>query len=342
MNGAKRETDLMARSIAAATISSTSPAARIANGAKYGSSVTKFAWVKKRSVLTVKYSAASRVTTTMLPSRSVRKRSAISRGRLRRFSGPAGGDALGAAAASAGDAAGACSSVRTSLMRERCARLRRGHAGRRRRALVAALRVVVRADRRLVEELQAGVDVGDARQRVRDLVHVQLQHRQEALQVRLLVDREVDLVAGQQLLGDRREVVAAALDALLAQVVLLDRLGEALRAAGVDGEVALRVRMAGRVGVDHRQLGRDGRACRDDVRLDARVGLEGLAGAVDARLDVRRARRRDEQRDVAGGHELRDALAHLLAGDEQVLADVRQAGVARGVGVVGDDGDLGL
>src|SRR4051795_9607233 len=278
MNGANRYTDPIDRSISTATIRSTSPAARIANGAKYGSSVTKFACVKKRSVLTVKYSAAIRVTTTMLPSRSVRKRSAISRGRLPRFSGPAGGVAVGAAAAPAGDAAGACSSVRTSLMRERCARLRRGHAGRRRRALVAALRVVVRADRRLVEELQAGVDGGDARQRVRDLVHVQLEHRQEALQVRLLVDREVDLVAGEQLLRDRGQVVAAALDALLAQVVLLDRLREALRAACVDGEVALRVGVAGRVGVDHRQLGRHGRARRDHVRRDARVRLERLGG----------------------------------------------------------------
>src|SRR3954453_1650019 len=329
MNGANRYTEPIDRSISPATIRSTSPAARIANGAKYGSSVTKFACVKKRSVLTVKYSAASSVTTTMLPPRSVRKRSAISRGRLRRFSGAAGGDAVGVAAAPAGDAPGACSSVRTSLMRERYAGLRRGHTRRRRRPLVAALRVVVRADRRLVEELQAGVDVGDARQRVRDLVHVQLEHRQEALQVRLLVDREVDLVAGQQLLGDRREVVAAALESLLGEFVFLDSLGESLRAGGVDGEVAFRVRMAGGVGVDHRQLGRHSRAGRDDVRLDARVGLERLAGAVDARLDVRRARRRDEQRDVARRDELGDALAHLLAGDEQVLADVGQPGVAR-------------
>src|SRR3954471_1723445 len=336
MKGVNRNTDPIDRSISPATMSSTSPAARIANGAKYGSSVTKFAWVKKRSVLTVKYSAASRVTTTMLPSRSVRKRSAISRGRLRRFSGPAGGVAAGAPAAPAGCAPGACSSVRTSLMGERYAGLRRGHTRRRRRPLVAALRVVVRADRRLVEELQAGVDVGDARQRVRDLVHVQLEHRQEALQVRLLIDREVDLVAGEQLLRDRREVVAAALDALGAQVALLDRLREALGRAGVDGEVALRVRVAGGVGVDHRQLGRQRRAGRDDVRLDARVRLERLARAVDPRLDVRLARRRDEQGDVAGRHELRDALAHLLARDEQVLADVRQAGVARRVGVVAD------
>jgi hypothetical protein len=38
--------------------------------------------------------------------------------------------------------------------------------------------------------------------------------RDEALQVRLLVDREVDLVRRQQLLRDRREVVAPPLTPL--------------------------------------------------------------------------------------------------------------------------------
>src|SRR3954449_4889551 len=267
MNGANRNTDPIDRSISPATIRSTSPAARIANGAKYGSSVLKLSCVKKRSFFTAKYSAASTVTTTMLPSRRVRNRVAISRapGRAARGS-RSGGAAEGALT-------GAPPPVRTSLMRSRVA-LRRRHAGRRRRALVAALRVVVGRDRGLVEELQARVDVGNAGQRVRRLVHVELQDRQEPLQVRLLVDREVDLVVGEQLLRHRREVVAAALDALAAQVALLDRLGEALRAAGVDREVALRVRVPRRVGVDRRELRRQRRARRDDVRLDRRVRLQ--------------------------------------------------------------------
>src|SRR3954452_18617468 len=109
------------------------------------------------------------VTTMMLPSRSVRKRRAMSRapGRGAREDGSGCDGAPGAGV-------GAPPSVRTSLMRPVFPRLRGGHARRRRGALVAALRVVVRGDRRLVEELQARVHVGDARQGARDLVHVEL------------------------------------------------------------------------------------------------------------------------------------------------------------------------
>ena len=95
------------------------------------------------------------------------------------------------------------------------------------------------------------------------------------------------------------------------------------------------------VGLDRRQLLREGRSGRDDVRLDARVLLERRLSAVDARLDVQRARGGDEQRDVTGRDELGDVVPHLLPGDEQVLADVGQARVAGGVGVVGDHRDLG-
>ena len=70
--------------------------------------------------------------------------------------------------------------------------------------------------------------------------------------------------------------------------------------------------------------------------------LFSVLGAVDARLDVGLPRRRDEQRHVARRHELRDVLAHLLAGDEQVLADVGQARVLGRVRVVGNHGDLRL
>ena len=72
------------------------------------------------------------------------------------------------------------------------------------------------------------------------------------------------------------------------------------------------------------------------------MALERVLGAVDPRLDVGRARGRDEQRDLAAvGEQLDDVLAHLLAGDEQVLADVGQAAGLRLVGVVGDDRDPG-
>src|SRR4029078_13446932 len=81
-------------------------------------------------------------------------------------------------------------------------------------AFVSALGVVVWDNGCLIQELQSGVGVGDAAEAARCLIHEKLQDRNEALQVRLLIDREVDLVGGGQLLGDRREVVAAALDAL--------------------------------------------------------------------------------------------------------------------------------
>ena len=80
----------------------------------------------------------------------------------------------------------------------------------------------------------------------------------------------------------------------------------------------------------------------DDVRLDARDLPEDAEGAVDPRLDVGLPGRGDEQRDVAGGDETLDPLAHRHAGGEQVLADVGEPPVARLVRVVGEDRDLGL
>jgi hypothetical protein len=55
-------------------IRKTSPAARIANGAKYGSSVLKFSVVRNASVVTEKYAATASVITMTLPSRSVSSR----------------------------------------------------------------------------------------------------------------------------------------------------------------------------------------------------------------------------------------------------------------------------
>src|SRR5215212_550185 len=136
MNGANRYTDPIDRSISPATISSTSPTARIANGAKYGSSVTKFACEKKRSVFSEKYSAARIVTTTMLPSRSVRNRRASSRAPGRRAE-------EGVPPPPAGTVAEEGAAIGSGL----------GHARRRRGPLVAALGVVVIGDGRLIEEL---------------------------------------------------------------------------------------------------------------------------------------------------------------------------------------------
>ena len=111
---------------------------------------------------------------------------------------------------------------------------------------------------------------------------------------------------------------------------------------GVDGEVALGLRVALGVGLDDRQLRRQLCAGGDDVRLDARDLPEDAEGAVDPRLDVGLPGRGDEQRDVARGDETLDPLAHRHAGGEQVLADVGQPRVALLVRVVGEDRDLGL
>src|ERR1700727_1230291 len=111
------------------------------------------------------------------------------------------------------------------------------------RALVAAFGRAVRNDRGLVEEFQSGVRLGDAGQPLRRVVHVELEDREKALQVGLLVDRELDVPGGEQLLGDRRQVIPAADPSLGFQTLLLDRLGDALGAARVNGEHALGARM---------------------------------------------------------------------------------------------------
>src|SRR3954449_1166442 len=98
MNGVKRKTDPIDRSISPEIINSASPAARIAKGAKYGSRVLKLSAVKKRSFLIEKYTIARTVTTMMLPSRSVRNRLASS---------PAPGRGARAGAGGAGAPAGA-------------------------------------------------------------------------------------------------------------------------------------------------------------------------------------------------------------------------------------------
>ena len=139
---------------------------------------------------------------------------------------------------------------------------------------------------------------------------------------------------------DRQQVVAAALDALGLQAALLHRLRDALGRAGVHGEEALDVGMALHVGVDLRELAGQVGAGRDHVDLVA-LALERRLRAVDARLDVGLAGRRDEEPDPAALRDHRgDALAHLDARVEEILADVGEALVLRrAVGVVGDDGD---
>src|SRR4051794_15259917 len=150
MNGENRKVDPIDRPISPATISSTSPDARMANGAKNGSSVTKLPCVKKRSVFSVKYAIASRVTTMMLPSRSVRNRRAT-------LSPPAPPAKARSRRPPTGSPADAWPGGLALLIS-----LGLGHADRGAAALEARLGRVVGHDGGLVEELQAGVDVGHA------------------------------------------------------------------------------------------------------------------------------------------------------------------------------------
>src|SRR5438105_1036532 len=117
------------------------------------------------------------VTTMMLPSRRVRNRCA----RLRappRWAQPLAGP-VGSALA------GGVPSDATAIVTPPLGLL--AHPSRRAGAFVPALGGDVGLDRCLVEELDAGVHVGDAGQALRRLVHVELEDRQEPLQVGLLV-----------------------------------------------------------------------------------------------------------------------------------------------------------
>src|SRR5215216_1896651 len=139
----------------------------------------------------------------------------------------------------------------------------------------------------LGDELQARVHLAGAGQAAGDLVDVELDDRIEALEVGLLVDREVDLVVLEELERLREGVVSAALDALVAELVLLDHLGDALGRARVDREHPLHVLVADVVPVDARQLLVELGAGGDRLVLDvgARV-LDRFDRAVDPRLDV--------------------------------------------------------
>src|SRR5262249_51111427 len=160
---------------------------------------------------------------------------------------------------------------------------------------------------------------------------VQGEHRQEALQVRLLVDGEVQAAALDRLQRYRGQVEAARRDLAL-QAVLLDHLANRLGRTGVHREDPLQGGLVGQqVGVDGGVLLRQGGARRLRGEVDVLAGgLDRLLGAVDPRLDVGRARGGDEaDRVTAVRHAGHDPLPQGLPGQEQVLADVGEPVGAR-------------
>jgi hypothetical protein len=157
-----------------------------------------------------------------------------------------------------------------------------------------------------------------------------------------LIDREVQEPFVDQLERAGQQVVPAA-DHLPAQAVLLDDLSDALCVTGVDGEHPGQLLVAEVVGVDRRELLAQVGVGRDDLGVDrlARLLDRGHC-AVDAGLNVQRARRRDEQCHVT----LRDLGCDLLAHGEarlvESLADVRHPRLRAGprsIGVVGQHRD---
>src|SRR5215207_2309784 len=93
------------------------------------------------------------------------------------------------------------------------------------------------------DEDQARVRLGRPCDPARDLVQIHLHDREEALQIRLLVDGEVYVPGLHELQDLRQEVVPAGLDSLVVQSELLHHLGDALRAPRVHGEHAGHVLM---------------------------------------------------------------------------------------------------
>src|SRR5207244_11822099 len=107
-------------------------------------------------------------------------------------------------------------------------------------SLESGLRVQVRVEVVLGDEEQASGGLRRLRQSTGQLVQAQLHHREEALQIGLLVNREVKVAAFDQLQGRGQQVVAASVNTRGRKVVGLHDLGHALRAAGVDRERPLR------------------------------------------------------------------------------------------------------
>src|SRR5215207_4295506 len=332
MNAASANTCPTDRSISPEIIRKTSPAAMIAVAAMNVPSVCRFAVEAKSVTVYRKYTYSATPTTAMLSSRRSSATAATRANVARRRLGPGGAAVSGLGS----------ESVVVTLVVLLVQMLREGPLGLLddllvlRRPLEARRAAEVGRGVVLGEELQAGVHVAGAGEGAGDLRQEQLDDRIEPLDVGLLVDREVELVVAQQLERLGQRVVAAALHALVAQLVLLDDLADRLRRAGVDREHALDVLVAEVVRVDARELLVELGTAGDRLVLDVLAGLlDRVDRAVDAWLDVQRAGRGDEQRDLAGRDQLDDPLAHLDARQEQVLADVGEA-VVRRVGVVGD------
>src|SRR5271170_1297929 len=141
----------------------------------------------------------------------------------------------------------------------------------------------VRADVGLGDEAQPGVGVGRGNQPAGQVVHVQVEGRQETLQVGVLVDGEVDRAGLDGAERHRGEVESAGRQA--GQARPGQRLGEELGGSGVNRERALDALVAEQVGLLRRELNR-GRRAGGDFAHRVAGRLQHGRGTVVARLDV--------------------------------------------------------
>src|ERR1700760_1016974 len=174
----------------------------------------------------------------------------------------------------------------------------------------------------LLDEGQAGVGVGRDDRAAGQVVQVHVHNRQEALQVRVLVDDEV----GQARLDVRQRGTGRVEPAVRdGQAGRLQLGAEELGRAPVHRERALEGLVTQQVRLDRGLLLTGQRAGGHLVEGVAALGLEHRGRTVVAGLDVAGARGGDEDGDVAATrHEGDDLLPHLLAGDVQRLPDVGQ------------------
>src|SRR5579885_2418736 len=209
-------------------------------------------------------------------------------------------------------------------------------------SLEARLGTQVGADVVFGDEEQPRVRIRWLHETARKLVEEKLDHRIEALEIRLLVDGKVEIPGIDLLQRLGQQVIATGMHPFGGQVVLLHDLADALCASGIDCEHPFQVLMAQIVRLDAREFLVHRGAGGNLHKVDGRArSLDRLLRAIDTRLNVQRPRRRNEAHDIPATDKLDDALPHLNPGLEEVLPDIGHAGILTAIRSIGDLGKNG-
>src|SRR5438128_7906392 len=142
--------------------------------------------------------------------------------------------------------------------------------------------------------------------------------------------------------GDGQQIVASCMHAFGGKPIFFHNLAHTLSAARVNGDHSFEILMAQVVSLDTGKLVIYLRTCGDLDEVDRRNARQGRFDPVNAGLNVRRARCRDEPGNMPRGDERGNTLAHLYPGLEEVLPNVSQATVraaSRDISVVSDNGN---